>query len=84
MKSWFNKLLSRSAEVSSKRVAGIWSLLVCIALVFIDTFTPFEVQYYMFRDLLLFSGGCFGLVLAENLKKESSNQNEQTPENEAN
>lgn len=77
MKNWFNKLMSRSAEVSSKRFAGLLAFFVCISLVYINTFTPYRVDYYIYRDMLAFSGGCFAFVLAENFgnKKEKQNEN---------
>lgn len=84
MRKWFNKLLSRSLDVSSKRVAGLASFLVCIALVFINTFSAYRVDYQFYEAMLIFSGGCFSFVMAENIGMKVATKNDPKPEDEVN
>lgn len=64
---WLKSLLSKDEDVSSKRVSAILSLLVCISLAYIATFTPYRCPDYMFEGLLVIAGGGLGLTVVENI-----------------
>ena len=45
---WLKSIFSNESDASSKRVASILALLVCINLSYIGTFTDYKCPEYMF------------------------------------
>ena len=75
---WLKSLLSKDEDVSSKRVSAVLSLLVCISLAYIATFTPYRCPDYMFQGLLLVAGGGLGLTVVEGIFART-NKKDDTP-----
>ena len=72
--SWIKSIFSNDKDASSKRVASILALLVCINLSYIGTFTDYKTPEYMFDGLLILAGGGLGLTVIESIftKKKSN------------
>jgi hypothetical protein len=64
---WIKSLLSSEGDTSSKRVSAIVSLLVCINLSYIGTFTEYKTPEYMYDGLLILAGGGLGLTVIESI-----------------
>lgn len=78
---WLKSVFSNEGDASSKRVASILALLVCINLSYIGTFTDYKTPEYMFDGMLLLAGGGLGLTVIESIfdkKKSNDTQNEGT------
>lgn len=72
--SWIKSIFSNDKDASSKRVASILALLVCINLSYIGTFTEYKTPEYMFDGLLILAGGGLGLTVIESIfSKKKSN-----------
>ena len=72
--SWIKSIFSNDKDASSKRVASILALLVCINLSYIGTFTEYKTPEYMFDGMLLLAGGGLGLTVIESIfSKKKSN-----------
>jgi len=71
---WLKSVFSNDKDASSKRVASILALLVCINLSYIGTFTEYKTPEYMFDGLLILAGGGLGLTVIESIftKKKSN------------
>lgn len=65
--NWFKSVFSNDKDASSKRVASILALLVCINLSYIGTFTEYKTPEYMYDGLLILAGGGFGLTVIESI-----------------
>jgi len=77
---WLKSVFSNEGDASSKRVASIIALLVCINLSYIGTFTEYKTPEYMFDGLLLLAGGGLGLTVIESIfanKKKSNDTGSQ-------
>ncbi len=78
---WLKSLFSNEGDASSKRVSAILSLLVCISLAYVATFTPYRCPDYMFEGLLVIAGGGLGLTVIESIftryKKKDDTPSEQ-------
>ena len=78
---WLKSLLSSEGDASSKRVGALLSLLVCISLTYIGTFTSYKCPEYMFEGLLVIAGGGLGLTVIESIftryKKKDDTPSEQ-------
>ena len=78
---WLRSVFSNEGDASSKRVASILALLVCINLSYIGTFTEYKTPEYMFDGLLILAGGGLGLTVIESIfdkKKSNESTNEGT------
>jgi hypothetical protein len=78
---WLRSVFSNEGDASSKRVASILALLVCINLSYIGTFTEYKTPEYMFDGLLILAGGGLGLTVIESIfdkKKSNDKSNEGT------
>ena len=76
---WLKSIFSNESDASSKRVASILALLVCINLSYIGTFTEYKCPEYMFDGLLILAGGGLGLTVIESIfakKKPNDTTNE--------
>lgn len=72
--SWIKSIFSNDKDASSKRVASILALLVCINLSYIGTFTEYKTPEYMYDGLLILAGGGLGLTVIESIfSKKKSN-----------
>ena len=71
---WLKSVFSNEGDASSKRVASIIALLVCINLSYIGTFTDYKCPEYMFDGLLILAGSGLGLTVIESIfgKKKSN------------
>ena len=74
---WLKSVFSSETDASSKRVASILALVVCINLSYIGTFTDYKTPEYMFDGLLILAGGGLGLTVIESIfanKKKSNDE----------
>lgn len=79
---WLKSVFSNEGDASSKRVASIIALLVCINLSYIGTFTDYKCPEYMYDGLLILAGSGLGLTVIESIfAKKKSND---TPNQESN
>jgi hypothetical protein len=71
---WLRSVFSNEGNASSKRVASILALLVCINLSYIGTFTEYKCPEYMYDGLLILAGSGLGLTVIESIfdKKKSN------------
>jgi|APGre2960657373_1045057.scaffolds.fasta_scaffold438255_1 hypothetical protein len=78
---WLKSVFSNEGDASSKRVASIIALLVCINLSYIGTFTDYKCPEYMYDGLLILAGSGLGLTVIESIfdkKKSNDKSNEGT------
>ena len=78
---WLKSVFSNEGDASSKRVASIISLLVCINLSYIGTFTDYKCPEYMYDGLLILAGSGLGLTVIESIfakKKSNDTPNQDT------
>lgn len=77
--NWLKSIFSNDKDASSKRVASILALLVCINLSYIGTFTEYKTPEYMYDGLLILAGGGLGLTVIESIfsKKKSNDSTSQ-------
>jgi len=78
--NWLKSVFSNDKDASSKRVASILALIVCINLSYIGTFTEYKTPEYMFDGMLLLAGGGLGLTVIESIftKKKSNDSADET------
>ncbi len=75
---WLKSIFSNESDASSKRVASILALLVCINLSYIGTFTEYKTPEYMFDGLLILAGGGLGLTVIESIFANKKKSNDTT------
>jgi len=78
---WLRSVFSNEGDASSKRVASIIALLVCINLSYIGTFTEYKCPEYMYDGLLILAGSGLGLTVIESIfgkKKSNDTANQDT------
>jgi len=78
---WLKSVFSNEGDASSKRVASIIALLVCINLSYIGTFTEYKCPEYMYDGLLILAGSGLGLTVIESIfgkKKSNDTTNQDT------
>ena len=72
MKKFFLDLLSANSPLSSKRFAGLLTLVSCIILAFIGAAeNKWIAPEFMYNGLLLVVGGLFGFNMAESIFRKS-------------
>lgn len=72
MKKFFLDLLSANSPLSSKRFAGLLTLVSCIILAFIGAAeNKWVAPEFMYNGLLLVVGGLFGFNMAESIFRKS-------------
>ena len=72
MKKFFLDLLSANSPLSSKRFAGLITLLSCIILAFVGAAeNKWVTPEFMYNGLLLVVAGLFGFNMAESIFKKS-------------
>ena len=78
--NWLKSVFSNDKDASSKRVASILALIVCINLSYIGTFTEYKTPEYMFDGLLILAGGGLGLTVIESIftKKKPNDSADET------
>ena len=71
MKNFWNKILSGTSDLSSKRFASLIALAVVIVLTFIATYKDEShiTPEFMFDAIALIAGGGLGLATMENMFK---------------
>jgi len=69
--SFFSKMISEDKEVSSKRVAGIFSLINGIILAYLSI--KFDIKEWVFNGLLTFSGVALGLTTINQIFEKKPN-----------
>jgi hypothetical protein len=75
MKKFFMELLSANSPLSSKRFAGLLTLLSCIILAFTAAFKSNGIcPDTMYNGLLLVVAGLFGFNMAESIFKKSDSK----------
>jgi len=77
--NWLKSIFSNDKDASSKRVASILALVVCINLSYIGTFTEYKTPEYMFDGMLILAGSGLGLTVIESIfdkKKSNDTPNE--------
>jgi len=80
MKDWIQKLLSRSNQVSHKRILTLFFGLNLIIFCYIDIFTAYELPIAMFDSVCLLVASGFGATVIErfsNGEKSINNTKEQ-------
>ena len=81
--NWINKLLSSDGVVSSKRFAGIFTLINILVFCYLAIFGKTQLPEYMFEGICLLTGGLLGVTVFENIFKKSppnnTNNNEPQP-----
>lgn len=70
MKNWINKLLSADGAISSKRTAGIFTLLNILIFCYLTIFGKIQLPEYMFEGICLLAGGLLGITVFENIFKK--------------
>jgi hypothetical protein len=78
---WLKSIFSNEGDASSKRVASIIALLVCINLSYIGTFTEYKCPEYMYDGLLILAGSGLGLTVIESIfakKKSDDTRNQES------
>jgi hypothetical protein len=71
MKKFFIDLLRSDSTISSKRFAGLLTLISCIILAFLAASSnKWTTPPYMYDGLLLLVGGLFGFNMAESIFKK--------------
>ena len=72
MKKFFIDLLRSDSTISSKRFAGLLTLISCIILAFLAaSANKWTTPSFMYDGLLLLVGGLFGFNMAETIFKKS-------------
>lgn len=75
MKDWIQKLLSRSKEVSHKRILTLFFGLNLIIFCYIELFTIYELPIAMFDGICLLVAGGFGATVIERFSNGDKNIN---------
>jgi hypothetical protein len=81
MKDWIQKLLSKSKEVSSKRILTIFFSVNIVIFCYIDIFTIYELPIAMFDSVCLLVAGGFGATVIEKFTNGDKNINNTKEEN---
>jgi hypothetical protein len=81
MKKFFLDLLSANSPLSSKRFAGLLTLISCIILAFLAAYkNEWVTPPFMYDGLLLVVGGLFGFNMAEAIFKKTDSKTAETKE----
>jgi hypothetical protein len=80
MKKFFIDLLRADSPLSSKRFAGLLTLISCIILAFLaSSQNKWTTPSFMYDGLLLVVGGLFGFNMAESIFKKTDSKVAETP-----
>lgn len=80
-KYWLDKVVSSNSGVSSKRVAGIFTLANIIVFCYVALLCNIELPEYMFDAICLLAGSLLGITTVENIfKKPPTDTNNTTNE----
>ena len=79
MKKFFYDMFSAKGELSSKRVASVFTLINVIVLAYIATFRNDDhiTPQFMFDSLCLIAGGGLGLTVIEKIFSKKDGNTEQ-------
>jgi len=66
-KYWIDKVVSTNSGVSSKRVAGIFTLVNIIVFCYAALLRDMELPEYMFEAICLLAGSLLGITTFENI-----------------
>lgn len=80
-------MLTKSEDVSSRRVVGLIAFMALLVITFVDLFTGLTITGFIFDGLMWIVLGCFGLTTVSDFKSmsvksdvaSSALENEATP-----
>ena len=81
MKDWIHKLLSRSNELSHKRILTLFFGLNIVIFCYIELFTAYELPIAMFDGVCLLVASGFGATVIEKFTNRDKNTNNTKEEN---
>jgi hypothetical protein len=71
IKGFLKAMLTKSEDVSSRRVVGLLAFVVILIITFVDLFSAFTITGFIFDGLMWILLGCFGLTTVSDFKSMS-------------